>query len=156
MYVRDLSRPAAVAVSGPRAGFAAEPSLSADGRWVAYGEQRAASIPARSAARSAHRRARAPRRAPAHVAGVSATGAALRGWSGQPALSGDGRRVAFTTDATADPKGGPGGLQVMVRDLAARTTTTANPPKPLGSFDTGPFALQPAPGPLCSLSPPAW
>ena len=159
VYVRDLrlGRAAAVAVSGSRAGFAAEPSLSADGLRVAYGEQ------ARGEQRSALGRplqrivvrdlagARA-----ANVASVSAAGAALRGWSGQPALSGDGRRVAFTTDAAADPKGGPGGLQVMVRDLEARTTTTANPPRPLGSFDTGPFALRPAPGPLCSLSPPVW
>lgn len=157
VYVRDLARAKAVAVSGPRAGFASEPSLSADGRRVAYSAQ----------SRGAHTSALGRplqtivvrdidgRRA-AHVAGLSASGATLRGWSGQPALSGDGRRVAFTSDANADPKGGPGGLEVLVRDLAARTTTTVNPPKPLGSFDTGPFALQPTPGPLCSTAPPAW
>jgi len=54
------------------------------------------------------------------------------------------------------PKGGPGGLDLLVRDLAAGTTTTANPPAPLGSFDTASGALQSGDEPLCRLAPPAW
>jgi len=83
-------------------------------------------------------------------------GRPLGGWNGQPQLSGDARLVAFTSDARTPPGGGPGGLEVLVRDLAAATTTVANPPTPLASFDSGAGALQPVAGALCSLAPPAW
>ncbi len=59
-------------------------------------------------------------------------------------------------DSDAPPGGGPGGLRVTVRNLAAATTTIANPPAPLGSFDTGAGALQPGPARLCSLAAPVW
>jgi len=90
------------------------------------------------------------------VVSLNAGGRPLAGWSGQPEISGDGMRVAFTTDAGVPAGGGPGGLRVMVRDLAAATTTIANPPAPLGSFDTGDGALQPGPARLCSLAAPVW
>ena len=90
------------------------------------------------------------------VVSLGADGRALAGWSGQPQLSDDGPRVAFTTDAGTPAGGGPGGLRVLVRDVAASTTTVASPPAPLGSFDTGAGALHPVSGRLCSLSSPAW
>ena len=52
--------------------------------------------------------------------------------------------------------GGPGGREVLARDRAARTTTAAGPPAPLGSFGAGTLALDPGPDSLCGLAPPAW
>ena len=157
VYVRDIRRSRAVVVSGPGTHYAAEPSISADGARVAYAEQPRGARPSALGRPGQRIIIRGVGGAgAAHVASLSATGATLRGWSAQPALSGDGRRVAFTTDAPTDPRGGPGGLQILVRDLQARTTTTANAPAPLASFDGGPFALQPMSGPLCSLAPPVW
>jgi len=155
VYVRDLTQRAARAASGPAAGFADEPSLSADGTQVAWSEQprgaRAGRL-GRPGQRLLIRRLGGATR----VVSRRADGRPLGGWNGQPQLSGDARRVVFTSDADTPPAGGPGGLQVLVRDLAARTTTVANPAAPLGSFDTGAGALTPTAGALCSLAPPAW
>jgi len=156
VYVRDLGARVARAVSAPGAGFASEPAISANGRRVLFAEL------AREGSRS--RLGRPAQRlvvrdlaaAQGRVVSLGADGRALAGWSGQPQLSDDGLRVAFTTDAGTPAGGGPGGLRVLVRDLAASTTTVASPPAPLGSFDTGAGALQPVSGRLCSLSPPAW
>jgi Tol biopolymer transport system component len=152
VYVRDLRERNSRAVSGTSRGFAYEPSISADGRSVAYAEltpgggQSTAGRPAQRVLLRG-------------VGGgnerVVSNGAPLASWSGQPRLSGDGRRVAYTTDAGVAAGGGPGGLRVMVADLAAGTFTTASPPAPLGSFDTAP-ALQPGAKRLCALAPPAW
>jgi Tol biopolymer transport system component len=156
VYVRDVRRVAARAVSGPGAGFASEPSISAHGQRVAYSEL-----------------VRGGRRSPAgrplqrvvvrdlaggrvRVVSSDAGGGALAGWSSQPQISAYGTRVAFTTDAGTPGGGGPGGLRILVRDVAAGTTTLASPPAPLGAFQTGPGALQPTRGPLCGLTPPAW
>ncbi len=70
-------------------------------------------------------------------------------------ISGDGRRLAYTTDAGVAAGGGPGGLRVMVSELTTGTATLASPAAPMGSFDSAP-ALQPQAGSLCSLAPPAW
>ncbi len=154
VFVRDLGAPAARAVSGPAAGFASEPALSADGRHVAYAET------ARAGASPGGRpRQRIVRRDLAGGAAVvvsrDGAGRPLAGWSGQPRLSADGTRAAFTTDALTPPGGGPGGLQVLVRDLAAGTTTVANPAAPLATA-AGPGALRAVDGPVCDLAPPAW
>jgi Tol biopolymer transport system component len=156
VYVRDLSQRAARAASGPTAGFADEPSLSADGAQVAWSEQPRGASPSRLGRPGQRLLIRNLAGGKTRVVSLAADGDPLGGWNGQPQLSGDGRRIAFTSDANTPPAGGPGGLQVLVRDLAARTTTVANPVAPLGSFDTGAGALAPAPGPLCSLAAPAW
>lgn len=127
VYVRDLD-----AGITERAGAGDEPSLSADGRTVAY------SVPSR-AGMSASGRPRQQIRVAMLDAGrariVSVDGADVPadGWSGQPALSGDATKLAFTTDAVSLGAGGrgPGNLHVVVRDLFAGTTTTANPPAPV-------------------------
>jgi hypothetical protein len=95
---------------------------------------------------------------PGRVASVDRAGADADGWSGQPSLSADGSKVAFTTDAVSLGAGGkgPGNLHVVVRDLSAGTTATANGPAPLPRFDTGPGALDPGGRRLCELSPPSW
>ena len=67
--------------------------------------------------------------------------AATRELVGPAAHLGDGAHVAYTTDAGVAAGGGPGGLRVMVADLAAHTITTASPPAPLGSFDSRRRAL---------------
>ncbi len=156
VYVRDLSRRAARAASGPAAGFADEPSLSADGGQVAWSEQPRRAAPSRLGRPGQRLLIRSLASGRTRVVSLAADGTPLRGWNGQPQLSGDARLVAFTSDANTPPSGGPGGLQVLVRDLAARTTTVVSPAAPLGSFDTGAGALTPLAGPLCSLAPPAW
>ncbi len=155
IYVRDLRRRTAGAASAASAGFADEPSLSADGLRVAYGERPRNARSSRAGRPGQRLVLRDLRRGTAHVVSRDGAGAALRGWSGQPRLSADGRRIAFTSDAFTPAGGGPGGLQVLVRDLAARTTTVVSPPAPLGSFDTGPGALTPQRR-LCRLEDPAW
>ena len=156
VYVRDLARGVASPVSGPGAGFASEPTIAGDGSRVVYSElvrRHAQSPSGRPLQRLV---ARDLRSGNVRVVSLDAGGRPLAGWSGQPEISGDGMRVAFTTDAGVPAGGGPGGLRVMVRDLTAATTTIANPPAPLGSFDTGAGALQPGPARLCSLAAPVW
>lgn len=151
VHVRDLATGITV-----RVGPGDEPALSADGRTIAL------SLP-----RPRHQRVGAPRQqvrvvpvagGPGRVASVVASGAVADGWSGQPSLSGDGTRVAFTTDAPALGAGGPGpgNLHVIVRDLVAGTTTTANAAVPASRFDTGAGALSTGGRTLCALEPPSW
>jgi len=53
---------------------------------------------------------------------------------------------------------GPGGLRVIVRDLATATTTIVSPGALLGAFSAaaGAWALHPGDARLCSLAPQAW
>ena len=94
----------------------------------------------------------------ATVVSAGAGGRPLTGWSGQPQASADGTKVTFTSDAGTPAGLGPGGLRVLVRDLAARTTTIVSPAAPLGAFSAaaGATELQPGDARLCSLAPPAW
>ncbi len=156
VYVRDLAQRSARAASGSSATFADEPSLSADGTRVAYGEQPRGARPSRLGRPGQRLLVRDLARRFTQIVSRGGDGRPLRGWSGQPQLSADGLRVAFATDAGTPPGGGPGGLRILVRDLAANTATVASPAAPLGSFDTGPWALRPAQAHLCSLAAPAW
>lgn len=156
IYVRDLDAPAARPAGGPATGFSSEPALSADGRRVVYSELSRRG--GRSASGRPLQRLLMLDLAAGHVEVVSTgnDGRPLGGWSGQPQISADGARIAFTTDAGTPAGGGPGGLRVLVRDLASATTTVASPAAPLASFDTPRGALQPVAGRLCSIAPPAW
>ena len=152
VYLRDLRERTARAISGPSRGFAHEPSISVDGRRVAFSE-----MPRTGGQTPTGRPAQRLLVRDLVSGSELAVGESVArpSWSGQPHISSDGQRVAYTTDAGVPAGGGPGGLKVAVADLAARTTTTASPPAPLGSFGTS-MALQPQGASLCSLAPPAW
>ena len=125
VWVRDLVEGTTVAVSGGAPGggdrFAFDPSISADGRYVAYAGRASGGDASRASVWLVDR-----------VAGTTTLvsrrtgpdGGAADGLSDEPAVSADGARVAFTSTAAnlADVK--PGGLTgVFVRDLRAGTTT---------------------------------
>lgn len=125
VWVRDLVEGTTVAVSGGAPGggdrFAFDPSISADGRYVAYAGRASGGDASRASVWLVDR-----------VAGTTtlvsrrtgADGGTADGLSDEPAVSADGTRVAFTSTAAnlADTK--PGGLTgVFVRDLRAATTT---------------------------------
>jgi Tol biopolymer transport system component len=152
VYVRDLRERTSRGISAASRGFAHEPSISSDGRRVAYAEL--LSSGGRSPSGRPVQRLLLRDLAGGKERGVSdPVGGAS--WSGQPQLSSDGQRVAYTTDAGVVAGGGPGGLRVVVADLVAGTFTTASPPAPMGSFDTAP-GLNPGAARLCALAPPAW
>lgn len=117
IYVRDLERATTIAVTGAEDGFVLNPSISGDGRRVAYRSIRGErsdvlvrDVGKRSAAQLVSR-------------ATGATGATADGTSADPSISADGRRVAFSSLATnlaagkADDRRG-----VFVRDLERATT----------------------------------
>jgi Tol biopolymer transport system component len=133
VFVREGARPGAGAVGAaartvPISGgdtFAFEPSVSADGRFVAY-----AARPRPRAARGSV--IRLHDRATARTTTIS-----RGGYASEPAVSADGRRVVFTSTAAAPGK--PAGLAgVFLRDvdagttrlLSAHTPVTAQAPPP--------------------------
>ena len=124
VFVRDLRTRRTRAVSGAD-GFALEPSISADGRAVAY-TSIADGVLARARPRRARARARAPRLARERPHGRARRQGVVR--RDDPA---DGRRVAFTSAATNLAAGKPDDRRgVFVRDLRAQTTTLVSPPVP--------------------------
>ena len=140
IYVRDLRTGRTRAVSSAIA-FALEPSISADGRVVAYASIGRAGT--RVLVRDL-RRAGAPR-VVSRASG--ATGALADGPSSDAAISADGRRVAFTSAATNLAAGKPDNRRgVFVRDLRRQTTTLVSPPSPKGPAATSP----PSAGPVAS------
>ena len=114
------------AISGPHRGFAHEPSISADGRRVAFAElprgggQSPSGRPAQRAARARPRRRR---RSPSSARGAARAGRASRT---SPATA---TRVAYTTDAGVAAGGGPGGLHVVVADLARPARSRRSSPR---------------------------
>jgi len=150
VVVRDLA-----AATSRLAGTGSEPSLSTDGGVVALSRP----APGRSSAGRPRQQVvvRDVRTGAETVASVGPAGAA-DGWSGQPSLSGDARRVAFTTDAPGLGAGGPGpgGLAVMIRDLPAGATTRASARAPLARVATRADALDQEGRAVCALGPPAW
>ena len=120
VYVRDTRTQRTTAVSDPRA-FALKPSISADGRVVAYTTMRGG----RSLVYVRDVRGRGPERLVSRAAGR--TGAAADGSSADAAISADGRRVAFTSAAKNLAAGKPDDRRgVFVRDLRSHTTTLAS------------------------------
>jgi len=158
VYVRDMRAGVARAVSGPAAGFASEPAISGDGRRVVYSELARGARLSRAGRPLQRVLARNLATGSAKVVSLGAAGRPLAGWSGQPQASADGTKVTFTSDAGTRAGLGPGGLRVLVRDLAAATTMIVSPPAPLGAFSAaaGATALHPGDARLCSLAPPAW
>jgi Tol biopolymer transport system component len=116
IFVRDLRTGRTTAVSNP-GGFALKPSISADGRVVAYTAIR----DGRSRVYVRDARGRGPERLVSRPTGRRG---AADGPSSDAAISGDGRRVAFTSagaNLSADKPDNRRG--VFVRDLYANTTT---------------------------------
>ncbi len=117
VFVRDLRTHRTVTVSGAR-GFALKPSVSADGRVVAY----TSIAGGRSRVLVRNARGQGPERLVSRATGRA--GAAANGASSDATISADGRRVAFTSAATNLAAGKPDDRRgVFVRDLRARTTT---------------------------------
>ena len=154
VYLRELGKRTSEAISGTYRSFAHEPSISASGRRVAYSELPRGARQSPSG-RPAQRLLIRDLVSGDELLRVGEGSRPLASWSGQPHISSDGLRVAYTTDFGVAAGGGPGGLRVKVADLGEHTITTASPPAPMGSFDTSP-ALQPGAKRLCALAPPAW
>ncbi len=124
IYVRDL-RARRTRVVSTRHGFALKPSISADGRVVAY----TSIAGGRSRVLVRDARGRGPERLVSRASGRRGAGA--DGASSDAAISADGRRVAFTSAATNLAAGKPDDRRgVFVRDLRAATTTLISAPVP--------------------------
>ena len=146
VFVRDLRTRRTVAVSGAR-GFALKPSISADGRVVAY----TSIAGGRSRVLVRDARGRGPERLASRATGRA--GAAANGTSSDATISADGRRVAFTSAATNLAAGKPDDRRgVFVRDLRRRTTTLASAPVPKAALAATATAAAkpPAAGPVAS------
>jgi Tol biopolymer transport system component len=125
VYVRDLRTGATDLVSATVGGDAITPSLSRDGRFVAFVERRRAKRVDPANLRSEiwlHDRRTGTTTLVSRAPG--AAGEAAGGYSSEPAVSADGARVAFTSTAGNLAAAKPGGLAgVFVRDLRRSTTT---------------------------------
>jgi hypothetical protein len=144
VYVRDLERGTTEVVGETLGGHASEPALSADGRHVAFVVR-----PARPDGRPRPRRSLVwlHDRATGATTLVSrrdgAGGGAADGASTEPAVSADGRRVAFSSTASNLHAAKPGGVSgVFVRDLVTGRTRLLSTHAPLGAPrpDRGPLS----------------
>ena len=141
IYVRDLRTGRTTAVSGPRR-FALKPSISADGRRVAYTVIRGG----RSLVYVRDGRGRGPERLVSRAPGRA--GAASDGASTDAAISADGRRVAFTSAATNLSAGKPDDRRgVFVRDLRTHATRLVSAPVPKQAVAV---SSKPAVGPVAA------
>lgn len=110
------------ASGGDADGPSAAPSISDDGRYVAFASDAGDLVPGDgNGVRDVFVRDRAT--GTTRRVSVAAAGGDADGPSGQPAISGDGRFVAFTSAATDLVTGdGNGAADVFLRDLVAGTT----------------------------------
>ena len=119
IYVRDLELRRTIAVTRASDGFVLNPSISGDGRRVAYTSIRGER--SRVLLRDVRRRSGAARLVSRTT---GADGAEADATSGDPSISADGRRVAFSSLATNLAAGKPDDRRgVFVRDLERATTT---------------------------------
>jgi Tol biopolymer transport system component len=120
VIVRDLESGGAAVIAPPDASAAAsEPSLSADGRRVAFTARGAGE---QSTAVYVHDLTTGRTELASRASGAG--GPPAMGASAHPSLSADGRRVAFTSDAwNLSPGKCNPARGVFVRDLARATTT---------------------------------
>ena len=153
LYTRDLESgavewvaPADDNLGGPGSSY--QPSLSADGRYVAFGSSDAGLVEGDTNLRpDVFVRDRAfdtTTRVSVDSQGGEADYETSRQGSGDPAISADGRFVAFTSDArdlaagvTATP------IQIYIRDRIAGATTIASV-NPAGDEGTGGDSLAPS------------
>jgi Tol biopolymer transport system component len=126
-FVHDRRTGKTTCVSAPtgahRTGFYGDPSISADGRYVAFYSQEATVVTGDTNGAFDvfvydRRTGKTTRES------LSDHGAQLGGDSGHPTISADGRYVAFMSEAGNATPGDRNGVQdVFVRDRVARTTT---------------------------------
>jgi|GEM_PF-1881683 len=125
VYVRDLRTGETELVSRAVGGDAITPSMSRDGRYVAFVERHRGALVDPANLRSEiwlHDRRTGATMLVSRAPGAS--GAPAGGYSSEPAVSADGARVAFTSTAGNLASAKPGGLAgVFVRDLRRSTTT---------------------------------
>ena len=124
VFVRDVAGGTTRLVSGGIPGDAIEPSISADGRYVAFvarGRFRGGSITRLRSRVWLHDRVTGRTTLVSRRGGKD--GGAADGYASEPAVSGDGRVVAFTSTAGNLSRAKPRGLAgVFVRDVGAGTT----------------------------------
>lgn len=114
-YARQVSQPDATAQNGTYGRVA----VSADGRFVAYASERERTSPSGFGVHvlDASLNTR-------ELVSVSSAEEPAEDWSGEPAISADGRYVAFESDAdNLVPNDGNGSTDIFVRDRVAGTTT---------------------------------
>ncbi len=146
--MRDVAAGSTTAVS-PRDGFAFDPTVSADGRYVAYALRRGAS-PTRSSVWLHDR-----------VTGTTtlvsrrADGTAADGYNAEPAVSADGTRVAYTSTGGRLSRRKAANLAgVFLYDRAAETTTLLSTHAPLkAKASAAGGAARPTGEYLCPLAP---
>jgi Tol biopolymer transport system component len=123
VVVRDLVRGRLATIASPAgSGLAFEPSLSADGRRVAF-------VARPGGTRQTQVFVRDLRSAETQLVSRAdgADGPPGMGSASHPAISGDGRRVAFTSDAwNLSPQKCNSARGIFVRDLARETTRPAS------------------------------
>jgi len=159
IHVLDLATGATRAVSPAGRAVAADPVVSGDGSVVAWSlvtprERRRSSSGRPWQQVHVHDR----RTGATAVASAGPSGAPGDGWSGQPALSADGTRLAFATDAASLGAGGrgPGGLRIALHDRAAGAARIVSDRVPVSAFRTGLSLAPDGEGPLCDMAPPVW
>ncbi|WP_285689012.1 hypothetical protein [Actinoplanes sp. NBRC 103695] len=154
LYVRDRWTGAWTeehsAADGPDPGVVLAPKLSADGRMLIFASTSPTTVPG-DTNRAMDIFAKDRRTGTVTRINVSSAGEQANGWSGDPALSPDGRYVAFTSSAanlvpgdTNDTPGDPyDGYDVFVRDLRTGTTSLASV-APDGTQSDGSGSMYPA------------
>lgn len=125
IYVRDIAAGTLDVVTPDVRGDSSSPSMSPDGRFLAFVVRERAPVSSPSRLRSRvwlHDRATGARTLISRRSGKR--GAPGDAYASEPAVSADGQRVVFTTTAGNLSPRKPGGLAgVFVRDLATSATT---------------------------------
>ncbi len=123
VYLRDLVGATTVRVSGPQPGDAQDPSISADGRYVAWVGRlrpRSATLAGQRSRIWVHDRAAGTTR----LVSTGPGGRPADGYASQPVVAADGAHVAFTSTSGTMAPGKPFGLPgVFVCDLRTGQVT---------------------------------
>jgi Tol biopolymer transport system component len=130
VFVRDLALGRTTLASradgadgAPSATAASAPTISADGRRVAFSSATALAPDAPTGVGQVYVRDIVDGTTTLVSRANGATGTPATVAAGAPVISADGRRVAFVTQSALDPAGAGGVQHVYLRDLAAQTTT---------------------------------